>query len=171
MSRQLLILVILGSIYHGCFQKTTSRFTYHHGAIVRGDTTSQSLALVFTGHEFGEGGEHILNTLGEQDVKASFFLTGDFYGNPEFTGLIQGLRQKGHYLGAHSDKHLLYCDWVKRDSLLVSRSEFVKDIMDNYTRMESFGIQKSDAPLFLPPYEWYNDSISNWDSRRRPPID
>jgi peptidoglycan/xylan/chitin deacetylase (PgdA/CDA1 family) len=28
--------------------------------------------------------------------------------------------------------------------------------------MNGFGITKKDAPFFLPPYEWYNDSISVW---------
>ena len=28
--------------------------------------------------------------------------------------------------------------------------------------MELFGIKKEDAKYFLPPYEWYNDSISKW---------
>ena len=28
--------------------------------------------------------------------------------------------------------------------------------------MEKFGISKKDAHFFLPPYEWYNDSISKW---------
>jgi len=28
--------------------------------------------------------------------------------------------------------------------------------------MEEFGINKEKAKYFLPPYEWYNDTISNW---------
>lgn len=28
--------------------------------------------------------------------------------------------------------------------------------------MKKFGIQRKDAPYFLPPYEWYNDSIVSW---------
>jgi peptidoglycan/xylan/chitin deacetylase (PgdA/CDA1 family) len=28
--------------------------------------------------------------------------------------------------------------------------------------MKRFGIAKSAAPYFMPPYEWYNDSISGW---------
>lgn len=65
-------------------------------------------------------------------------------------------------MGAHSDKHLLYADWTKRDSLLVSEKEFKKDIERNYKRMQRFGIMKKDAVYFLPPYEWYNRSIASW---------
>ncbi len=28
--------------------------------------------------------------------------------------------------------------------------------------MKTFGIQKKEAHYFLPPYEWYNDSIARW---------
>ena len=73
--------------------------------------------MVFTGDEFADGGQVILNTLNKNSVPASFFLTGNFYSNPEFKPLINLIKDTGHYLGAHSDKHLLYADWVKRDSL------------------------------------------------------
>jgi peptidoglycan/xylan/chitin deacetylase (PgdA/CDA1 family) len=100
--------------------------------------------------------------LRENQVHASFFLTGNFYANPSYRRLIKKLKGGGHYLGAHSDKHLLYCDWGKRDSLLITQQEFEADLDANYSKMRKFGIGAADAPLFLPPYEWYNDSISLW---------
>ncbi len=30
--------------------------------------------------------------------------------------------------------------------------------------MAGFGIEKEDAPYFLPPYEWYNKAIAKWTS-------
>jgi len=98
-------------------------------------------------------------------VKASFFLTGKFYKNPVFKTLIEQLVNDGHYLGAHSDQHLLYCDWLRRDSLLVTQKQFRDDLQDNYVAMIGFGITKEDALFFLPPFEWYNDSISTWTSQ------
>ena len=133
-----------------------------HGAVVRGDTTKKSLAIVFTGGDFADGGLHIQNVLKIHNVKGSFFFTGDFYRNPKFRPIIQGLHEDGHYLGAHSDKHLLYCDWEKRDSLLVSNDKFLVDLKNNYKEMEKYGISKPDVYFFMPPYEWYNDSISHW---------
>lgn len=132
------------------------------GAIIRGDTLKKHIALVFTGDEFADGGMNILRTLKAEKVKSSFFLTGRFYSTPEFRPLITQLKAQGHYFGAHSDQHLLYCDWVKRDSLLVTREQFIEDLNNNYTLMQKFGIQKADAPYFLPPYEWYNSTIVNW---------
>jgi peptidoglycan/xylan/chitin deacetylase (PgdA/CDA1 family) len=72
------------------------------------------------------------------------------------------LKKQGHYLGAHSDKHLLYCDWVKRDSLLITKDQFRIDLADNFTAMTRHGIDERKATYFLPPYEWYNDSIAAW---------
>lgn len=133
-----------------------------HGAIIRGNPTQKKIAIVFTGDEFGEGGNAIRKTLKEQKVKASFFFTGRFYRNPSFKQLIQQLKTDGHYLGAHSDQHLLYCDWNDRNKLLVSKEKFTKDLMKNYAEMAKFGVNKNDATFFLPPYEWYNDSIAAW---------
>ena len=139
---------------------TAKKYTSDHGAIIRGDTTQKNIALVFTGHEFADGGNVILKTLQQQNIKASFFFTGDFYNNPAFKTLITQLKKSGHYLGPHSNKHLLYADWDKRDSLLVTREAFTTDLKMNYAAMERSGI--SNARYFLPPYEWYNDSIAAW---------
>ncbi|NCU05629.1 MAG: polysaccharide deacetylase family protein, partial [Chitinophagaceae bacterium] len=100
--------------------------------------------------------------LQKQNIKASFFFTGDFYRNKTFQPIIQQLKKNGHYLGAHSDKHLLYNDWTNRDSVLVTRQQFKKDLLQNYAEMKKLGISKTNAAFFLPPYEWYNDSIAAW---------
>jgi endoglucanase len=132
------------------------------GGIIQTDRSSKDIHLVFTGHEFGDGGEVIRSVLKKHSVKASFFLTGDFYRNPQFADLLTALRKEGHYLGAHSDKHLLYCSWEKRDSLLVSKDAFCHDVLDNYMEMKRFGIQRNEARYFLPAFEWYNDTIAAW---------
>ena len=98
----------------------------------------------------------------EKNVKGSFFLTGNFYRNPAFTQLITRLKKDGHYLGSHSNRHLLYCDWYKRDSLLVTKEAFTTDLLNAYIIMDNWGITEKNAPFFLPPYEWYNDSIAAW---------
>jgi len=133
-----------------------------HGAIVRGDTSNKVIALVLTGHEFADGGSSIRKALNEKKVKASFFFTGDFYANPSFSKLIRQLKKDGHYLGAHSSQHLLYADWEKRDSTLVTKEAFTHDLEDNYRIMANYGIARTDAPYFLPPYEWYNQEIAEW---------
>ncbi|NIG53083.1 glycoside hydrolase family 9 protein [Chitinophaga sp. Cy-1792] len=134
------------------------------GAVIRGNTQKKNLALVFTGDEFADGGTAIRKTLKDKQVPGSFFLTGRFYRqNP---ALIRQLQADRHYLGSHSDAHLLYCDWTRRDSLLVTRTAFDKDITAAYKTMGSFGISKQEAPYFLPPYEWWNDTIASWAGKQ-----
>lgn len=130
------------------------------GGIVRGDITEKQLSLVFTGHEFADGAERIIQTLCEKSVKGSFFLTGDFY--RLFPDISKELQKKGHYMAPHSDKHLLYADWAKRDSTLVTKAQFEKDLMDNYQAMEGVGLTIEEPRYFMPPYEWYNNEISDW---------
>ncbi len=142
------------------------KFSFEHGAIVRGDSTRKEIALVFTGHEFAEGGDLIDSLLQKENIQASFFLTGDFYRNTQFHPLINSLNRSGHYLGAHSDKHLLYCDWSQRDSLLITEKEFSVDLADNYTAMAAHGIDAAKHHFFLPPYEWFNDSITDWTRKK-----
>lgn len=139
-----------------------TQFDCIQGAIVRGDSTRKNLALIFSGDTFADGGDHIQSVLTEYDIKASFFFTGNFYRNPEFLDLIINLNDEEHYLGAHSDRHLLYNDWENRDSLLVTYSEFTEDVTNNYKEMEKIGIKKKVTEYYLPPYEWYNSTIASW---------
>ena len=136
--------------------------TIDHGAVVRGNLSQKKIALVFTGDEFADGGPSIIRTLQKENIKASFFLTGNFYRNKNFSHIISSMKQNGHYLGVHSDKHLLYCDWQNRDSLLVTKEVFTKDLKDAYKELSKIGIEQKKASYFLPPYEWWNDSIASW---------
>ena len=139
-----------------------SKISFDHGAIIRGTQNKKQIALVFTADEFGDGGEIIRDALQKQNVKASFFFTGRFYRNPVYRNIITRLKQQGHYLGPHSDQHLLYCDWAKRDSLLVTKDEFSKDLNACLHSIVNYGVKRSVIKYFIPPYEWYNDSIAIW---------
>ena len=164
---RIVILLLLCLVIVSCRDSPNlsgNRLTFVEGGIVRGDTVEPAIALIFTGDLYADGGQHIRRVLKDHGVPAAFFFTGRFYRNPAFGSLIDSLRADAHYLGAHSDGHLLYCSWEDRDSLLVTREEFGADLAANYREMEGFGIRKADAPYFLPPYEWYNAQISEWAS-------
>jgi peptidoglycan/xylan/chitin deacetylase (PgdA/CDA1 family) len=135
-------------------------FTTQQGAIIRADSTANKLTLVFTGHEYAEGLPFILQTLKKAQVKGAFFFTGDFV--RQYPALVKQTVAEGHYVGAHSNKHLLYADWKNRDSTLVTKAQFQADLLDNYRALAPFGISLQSAPWFLPPYEWYNQQIADW---------
>lgn len=143
-------------------QTTHAQLLSSHGAIVRGDSTKKQIALVFTADEFGEGLPAIINRLQKEKVKAGFFFTGRFYRNAAFQTYIQQLKKDEHYLGPHSDAHLLYCDWTRRDSLLVTRDSFEKDMAQNLSAMIALDLPVHRPHYFIPPFEWWNDSIAGW---------
>ncbi|WPQ62779.1 glycoside hydrolase family 9 protein [Chitinophaga sancti] len=128
--------------------------------IVRTDTTKKEISLVFTADEFADGLPTITRVLQQQKVKASFFFTGRFYERHDVRTLIK----QGHYLGPHSDQHLLYCDWGKRDSMLVTKTEFRNDMLQCLSKMKYAGVDTSGVRYFIPPYEWWNNTIAEWSA-------
>jgi peptidoglycan/xylan/chitin deacetylase (PgdA/CDA1 family) len=136
-----------------------------YGAVIRGDIQSKKSALVFTGDKFGEGLEPILDTLKARRLRGSFFLTGNFLRNSKFEPLVERIVQEGHYLGPHSDAHLLYSPWDDRQRNLVSRSEFADDLHKNLAALQAVEQRPPDAPVyFIPPYEWYNADHVRWSA-------
>jgi peptidoglycan/xylan/chitin deacetylase (PgdA/CDA1 family) len=126
-----------------------------YGARIRTMDKEKSIHLCFTAHDRLEGFEHVLQVLRNNEVKGSFFLTGDFIRNhPE---LVSQINAEGHTVGAHSDKHLLYNAWENRDSLLLPEDSIREDIRRNLKELEDLGIRPR---YFLPPYEWYNSRVS-----------
>lgn len=163
--KKLLICALFFSCTGFLSAQHTPSFTnaiYRFGGIERLDTSSAIIYLTFTGGDYNDGRHKVRRYLKREKVKANFFFTGGFYRNKENRGLIRALKRQGHYLGPHSDQHLLYASWENRDSLLVTKAEFREDLLANYAVMTQFGIQKKDATFFMPPYEWYNQQISDW---------
>lgn len=141
-------------------EATSSRLKDEYGAIIRGDTSRRTISLVFTGDEYDDGLAVIQESLDKHGVKGSFFVTGRFL-EMEGTALkLKELYHNGHYIGPHSDQHLLYCDWGNRDSLLLTEEEFRTDLNNNIEKLKRIGIE--DITHFIPSYEWYNETIVEW---------
>ena len=104
-----------------------------YGAMIRSDHNTKTIYLCFTGHDFKEGFDHVLKELNDREIQASFFLTGYFIA--QNIDLVKRIKSEGHYIGAHSDAHLLYNDWSKRDSLLHSPEEIKMDIANNVDKL------------------------------------
>jgi len=118
--------------------------------------------LIFTGDEFREGLPVVARTLEKEKVPGSFFITGRFLEDQKSAELIKKLYDKGHYIGPHSDQHLLYAPWENRDSLLLSKTEFIDDLSANINKIKALGVGVVNK--FVAPYEWYNKEITAWSS-------
>lgn len=139
-------------------------WTIVEGGITRGDPTRKQLALIFTGGDYGEGTGHVLDTLDQHGIKVSFFFTGDYLRKPEHLEHLKRMIRQGHYVGPHSDAHLLYAPWEDRSKTLVSRDAFRADLQKNIDDLRKLGALKdpSQPVYFIPPYEWYNRDQSEW---------
>lgn len=124
------------------------------GIVIRSDTTQKTIYLCFTGHDYAEGFEHVLQVLDNHEIQASFFLTGEFIRNHQ--QLVRRMSKQGHFVGAHSDQHLLYCDWNNKDSLLHSHQEIREDIAKNLKELARLNLKPG---YFMPPYEWANSKV------------
>lgn len=133
---------------------------YENGGIIRTDPSKKQISLVFTAADKADGADAIIKVLSKYRIKGGFFFTGEFY--KRFPEVIKALQDKGHMVGSHSYGHLLYMPWGKRDSLLVTRKEFEDDMLKSYATMRNAGIEYQNAPLYIPPYEYYNKEISAW---------
>ena len=136
--------------------------TDQNGAMVRKNINEKVIYLIFSADEYGEGADHILNTLKKNNAEGSFFLTGNYLRNPLFSASVKRIISDGHFLGPHSDRHLLYASWEKRDSLLVTKNDFVSDLKANYMELRKRKAAISGTKFYLPPYEWYNSEIASW---------
>ena len=143
-------------------------WTFVEGGVTRGDTSKKQLALIFTGGDFGEGTGHILDTLKEHRIKASFFVTGGYLRNPEHQDYLRRIVAEGHYLGPHSDTHPLYCPWEDREKTLVTEAFFKADLRKNIDDLRKYGedpglpTPATKVVYFIPPYEWFNADQSRW---------
>lgn len=131
------------------------------GAVVRLEPDKKNIYLAFTADSMFQGGERILSILAKERIKGSFFVTGNCLRMDEHKELLNEIIKQGHYLGAHSDKHLLYAPWNNRDSMLVTKEQIMEDLRRNAEELEKFGVGLDASRWFLPPYEYYNTECVN----------
>lgn len=132
------------------------KITDDWGAVIRLNPEEKVIYLIFSADSMFEGASKVLETLSLFDIKGSFFFTGNYLRMKEHEQITRKIIKQGHYVGAHSDKHLLYAPWGDRDNSLVAGDSLLNDIRNNYRELSRFGISAEDAPWYLPPYEWYN---------------
>ncbi|MBN1476273.1 polysaccharide deacetylase family protein [Candidatus Sumerlaeota bacterium] len=170
MSHRALIIAIAPLLLIACItapptipEQLDPAWTLDHGGVVRGDVSEKRIALIFTGGSYGDGADHILDVLARQGVRASMFVTGDYTAMPAFHHQLRRMVDEGHYLGPHSDAHLLYAPWEDRETSLVTEEEFRHDLEANIETLRGFGALQGDGPIhFIPPFEWFNEDQVVW---------
>ena len=133
---------------------------YVKGGINRTNPEKKQISLVFTAADKADGANAILKTLKKHDIQGAFFFTGQFF--DLFPNVVKRIVNEKHYLGSHGYGHLLYMPWENPDSLLVTREQVEEDLLKGYACLRNFGVELNDAPVFIPPYEYYNEKIAAW---------
>ncbi len=128
-----------------------------YDCVIRIRPQSKDIYLVFTADSMFQGGEKVLKALKKHKIKGSFFFTGNALRLQEHKEIIEKIIKDEHYVGGHSDSHMLYAEWSNRDSLIVTHQQILDDIIANAKELEKFGVTKENSQWFLPPYEYYND--------------
>lgn len=145
-------------------QKNPGEVTDRYGALIRQNKNEKTIYLIFSADELNEGVIKTLDVLKAKNIKGSFFLTGNYLRNPVNSTAIKRMTSEKHFIGPHSDKHLLYIPWENRDTLLVTKEQFSSDLLSNYGELKKKGIENTGVKYFLAPYEWYNYAIASWSS-------
>lgn len=130
------------------------------GGIIKGNPDKKNITLVFTADQWADGADDIISALKKNKIKGAFFFTGRFF--ELHADVVRRLVADGHYVGSHSYGHLLYAPWENRDSMLITKQQFVDDMRRSYATLARFGITEAKAPFFIPPYEYYNSTVCSW---------
>lgn len=127
--------------------------TDRHGCLVR-RTDTDAISLVFAADSAFDGGDTILAALANAGVKGSFFFTGNFLRLRHGVAAARRCIEQGHYVGPHSDGHILLAQWDGDRTPLVSADSAIADIRRNMRTLAYIGVDTAAARYVLPPYEW-----------------
>ena len=133
------------------------------GAIVRANIGEKSSRSCLRAATRRRAPGRFLTCSKERNIRAGFFVTGDFARRADLRPQLKRIVSEGHYLGPHSDSHPLYCDWKDRKKSLVTKDFFTADLEKNLAALRALGALPSGQSLyFIPPYEWYNREQVAW---------
>lgn len=118
-----------------------------NGVIVRGDSASKKIAILFTGDQNGQGVGTIRQILGKEKALASFFLGTSYV--KRNAGLISQLRAAGHYIGATAG------DPISNDDLVTA-------LQENYNALKAVGVSTKTAPVLLAAGGASNNDVADW---------
>ncbi len=116
--------------------------------ITKGSTSSKIIALTFDDGDDGANISSILSILAENNIKATFFITGKAAEN--HPSLIRAIVNAGMEIGNHSYSHPDFT--TISYSSMQSQLSTTENIITNITG-------RSTKPYFRPPYGAYNSAV------------
>lgn len=114
------------------------------------NTTNNKIALTFDDCNNRANMEEILNILFEENVKATFFVTGDTI--ERYPDMLSKIVDNGNSIGNHSYSH---------SDFTVMTYEEIKEEVEKTEEAIKKLTGKSTKPMFRPPYGRFNDEVIN----------
>lgn len=108
---------------------------------------SPKIALTFDAAWGNSDTSKILKILADNDVKATFFMTGGWMEN--YPDDVKAIRDGGHDLGNHSQRH--------KEMSKLSKEDCVNELMKPHKYIKE--LTGEEMCLFRPPYGDYNDNL------------
>jgi peptidoglycan/xylan/chitin deacetylase (PgdA/CDA1 family) len=131
----------------------------------RGDPNAGRVAITFDGGSYGNGAQRILEVLKKRELKATFFLTGEFM--KRFPDITRRIASDGHEVGNHCYGHphlTTFAENHRQDTLPgVTRDFLIKELKMNEELFEKLTGGKM-VPLWRAPYGEQNKTIRQWAS-------
>lgn len=111
------------------------------------ETEEKKVALSFDAAWGNEDLRNILKILEENDVKATFFMTGGWV--EKYPEDVKAIKEAGHDLGNHSENH--------KQMSTISKEDCVTEIKKAHDKVKE--LTGVEMKLFRPPYGDYNDTL------------
>lgn len=107
----------------------------------------KKVSITFDAAWGDEDADQILTTLKDENVRATFFMVGDFI--RKYPDLVKRIAEEGHDVANHSNKH----PHVNQ----MSKEAIKADIMGAH--QEIYQLTGKECDLYRPPYGEYNDTV------------
>ena len=147
----LVILVLVGMFTVGTMSETvlTNATQSNNLPIYCVERTDNKIALTFDAAWGDEDTEAIIKTLGENNVKASFFMVGGFI--DRYPESVKKYAAAGHEILNHSDTHLHMSK--------LEENQIIKELDGCENKISALGL--TPKKIFRAPYGDYNDNLIN----------
>jgi peptidoglycan/xylan/chitin deacetylase (PgdA/CDA1 family) len=129
----------------------------------RGPGERREVLFSFDAGSETSGAAEILDTLREQGIFTTFFLTGEFI--RRHPDLVRRIAADGHEVGNHTDSHLHLTLWETRRNHVTRPDVDRRRLSDELERTAAAFRQATGremAPLWRAPYGEYNQEILRW---------
>jgi len=130
---------------------------------VRGSLNQSQIALTFDGGYLDNAASDILNILKQENIKATFFLTGIFL--RKYPDVVKQMVAEGHEIGNHTWTHphlTTFAQNHKHITLNNITPEFIQQELLRTAELFKLVTNKQMAPLWRAPYGEHNEEIRLW---------